>query len=127
MMKMPSLMNLSTMNKNKIKEKNNININFIITHYNNKKNKKYFLFFFVFYSFLFLFNVNTNQNQNQNHVCALIRCISKSLLQTMPFKFCFRINFHPPVFLILLWRVVKVEFGFKLGAVRNLPQVTFTV
>ena len=51
----------------------------------------------------------------------------KSLLQTVPFEFCFRRNTDPLVFLVLLRGVVKVEFGFKLGAVYNLPQVTLAV
>jgi hypothetical protein len=53
------------------------------------------------------------------------KSISKSLLQTMPHRLCFRVNFDPSVFLVLLWRIVKVELGFKSCSIHYFPQERF--
>jgi hypothetical protein len=82
--------------------------------------KKTFLFLFIF-SFYSL----NNKQLGSRHSITSIGCISKSLLQTMPRRLCFRVDFNPSVFLILLWRIVKVEFGFKSCGIHDLPQETF--
>lgn len=102
-------------------------------HTNNlliKKNKK-ILFFYFFYSFIFCcifirHHISHTLYRTSWATRRSFKSASKSLLQTMPHCLCFRVNLDPSVFLVLLWRIVKVKLGFKSCGIHDLPQETFT-
>jgi hypothetical protein len=92
---------------------------------------KNIIFFYFFYSFIFCcifirHHISHTLYRTSWATRRSFKSASKSLLQTMPHCLCLRVNLDPSVFLVLLWRIVKVELGFKTCGVHDLPQETFT-
>ena len=56
-----------------------------------------------------------------------MRCISDLLLLAMPQNLWLGVDSDPSEFLVLLWRVVKVQLGLFFSATHDLPQVVFTI